>query len=243
MANFLDSIRPVTRHLLIINVLCLIATYALPKVGIDMNELFALHYWKASDFHIYQFVTYMFLHSGITHLFFNMFGLYMFGQVLEVYLKPHRFLFFYFFTGIGAAFIQELSWMYDLREFEAQVANAFATFSPEQGVHVPDGVIYSLDELSQWVAESYNNMLTVGASGAIFGILAAYAMLYPNQLMYVMFIPVPVKAKYVMIGYAIIELTSGVANFSGDNVAHFAHLGGALFGALLILLWRKQHRI
>ena len=241
MTNSYINLAPVTKHLLIINVLCFAATYLLPKIGVDMYSLFALHYWKASDFHLYQVVTYMFLHGGLQHIFFNMFAVYMFGQTIEYALGAKKYLILYFAAGIGAALLQELTWIWEVREFAAETARVYSEFSTAGGVMLPDGtLLQSIDEYASWVGEQYSQLLTVGASGAVFGLLVAYAMLYPDSLMYVMFVPVPVKAKYVMVGYAAIELFAGVANFSWDNIAHFAHLGGAIVGFLLIWFWRKK---
>ncbi len=242
--NFLDNIPQVTRHLLIINVLCWIATFALPKIGIDMYELFALHFWKATDFHAYQFVSYMFMHSpNISHIFFNMFALYMFGGTLERVMGPKIFLLFYMLTGVGAGLIQELAWMYDLNPAIAEYESILSAF-PEGGVNVGNQVVYSVDAFTNWFHADFSNRFqTVGASGSVFGLLVAFSMLFPDVPMYFMFIPVPIKAKYMMIGYALMELFLGVHNFSWDNVAHFAHLGGALVGFLLILYLKKSNTL
>ena len=228
-----------TKHLLIINVLCFFASFALPHVGVNFDDLFGLHYWEGSSFHAYQLVTYMFLHSGLTHIFFNMFALFMFGQVIENSLGAKFFTVFYFSCGIGAGVIQEFAWTYDLRPLVAEVTN-FANTDLSAGLNVHTGMVYSAGELYAWLGQYYNQLLTVGASGAVFGLLVAFAMLFPNQPMYFMFIPVPIKAKYMMLGYALLELFLGVKDFSGDNVAHFAHLGGAIVGAVLIFLWKKN---
>lgn len=235
----------VTTHLLLINIVCFLACFALERCnsGINLEYLGGLHYWKGSDFHIYQFLTYMFLHGGFGHIFFNMFALFSFGSVIERYWGAKFFLFFYLVTGIGAAVFQELAWMYDLRPFEAEVSQII-NGGMEGGVNVGDRIVYGVDELYQWAhTEFYNRPITIGASGAVFGLLAAFAMLFPNQPMYLMFIPVPIKAKYMMLAYGFIELFLGVQSFSGDNVAHFAHLGGAVVGVVIVLLWlRKKGR-
>lgn len=243
--NFLNGLPEVTKNLLIVNCLVFFATFALDisNSGIDLNEWLGLHYWKGSDFHFYQFFTYMFMHSDFSHLFFNMFSLFMLGHLVEMSLGSKFFLLFYLITGVGAGFCQELAWTWDLRGFEAtflQILNADSSLS--EGLMVaPGNVVYSVDALNEWrTQEFYNRFITVGASGSVFGLLAAIAMLYPNLPMYLMFIPIPIKAKYMMIGYGLMELFLGVKDFQGDNVAHFAHLGGALFGVLLILLWRNS---
>ncbi len=241
-SGFLSSLPPATKHLLIINVLVWLATFALLKSnsGIDLFQVLGLHYFKGTDFHVYQLFTYMFMHSlSFSHIFFNMFALWMFGTVLERNFGTKFFLFFYIVAGLGAGVLQELTWMYDLRPFAEEIARWMNTDLSE-GLNVHDKIVYSVDELTKWVHESYyNRFTTVGASGSVFGLLAGFAMLFPNQPMYIMFIPIPIKAKYVMIGYAAIELFCGVQNFSWDNVAHFAHLGGAIVGVILCVMWKR----
>jgi membrane associated rhomboid family serine protease len=208
---------PVVLNLLVINFLFWLAMAVLPGVtGTDLNAILGLHYWQSHDFHLYQLVTYMFQHASFDHIFFNMFGLFMFGPVLEQVWGSKRFLFFYLFTGIGAALIQEVVWSVEIY--------------PLIGYPALD-MVFPFDR----------EPLTIGASGAIFGILLAFAMTFPNARMMLLFLPIPVKAIYFVPFYALIELALGVAKLSNDPVAHFAHLGGALFGLLLILYWRKQY--
>ncbi|MBO7635495.1 MAG: rhomboid family intramembrane serine protease [Paludibacteraceae bacterium] len=234
--NFLNNIPPVTRHLLIINVLCWIACIALKKEGVDLLATFSLHYWDCSAFNPVQLFTYMFLHApypNITHILFNMFALYMFGRVLEMYWGPKFFLFFYIMTGLGAGVIQELTWMYDLQPFLSQFENISLPIYTED-----QQMLYTESDVSAYLDDELSCLQTVGASGAIFGILTAFAMKFPNQPVYIYFIPVPIKAKYVMIGTAVLELFLGVSSIS-DGIAHFAHLGGALVGLILVLWWNK----
>ncbi len=209
--SFASSIPPITRHLIIINVIVYLASIALPRIGIDLIDLAGLHYFTADAFRIFQPITYMFLHStsGFGHLFFNMFALFMFGGLLEQTWGPRRFLFYYLFTGVGAGIVQQVVW--------------------------------TLTTIPQLPPVYHDLLLTIGASGAIFGILLAFGMLFPNIPLFIMFIPIPVKAKYVVIGYGVIELLAGIANRAGDSVAHFAHLGGMLFGFILILWWKKKY--
>ncbi|MBO5827870.1 MAG: rhomboid family intramembrane serine protease [Paludibacteraceae bacterium] len=239
----MGNITPIVKNLIIINVLCWLATIVLPKVDVDLINLFGLHYWKASDFNLFQMVSYMFLHSvnSISHLFFNMFALFMFGQSLEHVLGQKRFLIYYMVTGIGAGLIQELTWTLELQSVTEEISAIAASGIPG-GVRVSDmEVIYSIDELFKWQNEVlFNRYITVGASGAVYGLLLAFGMIFPNQPMYILFIPFPIKAKYIVIGYGILELLMGFGNFSFDNVAHFAHLGGMIFGFLLLLYWRKK---
>lgn len=232
--SFLDSIPAVTRNLLIINVLVWIAQSVLPRIGIDLESLLALHYWEASGFNPAQLITYMFIHGDFSHIFFNMFSLWMFGRILESVMGQKRFLFYYISCGLGAALVQELVWTFTWRgEMIPMLANL-------------NGV--SVDYMTQVVNETIaagkdlpflNSMLTIGASGGVFGILLAFGMLFPNMPLYLMFIPVPVKAKWMVIGYGLIELMFGVSGIM-SSVAHFAHLGGMLFGFVVLLYWKKK---
>jgi len=215
---------PVTQNLILINALCWLASLVLPRFGIDLIELGGLHFPGTNSFHWFQPLTYMFLHDtrSIGHLFFNMFAVFMFGRVLEATWGPRRFLVFYLVTGVGAALVQELTWLYTIRDYAVQ-----NNFSIMQQVALDPGV---------------SMLVTIGASGAVFGVLLAFGMLFPDAPLYVMFVPIPIKAKYFVVIYGLIELFMGVANFTNDNVAHFAHLGGMLFGLILILYWRKKDR-
>ena len=209
----------IVKHLLIINVLMFLAYVTLARFNIDLNDILGLHFFKASDFRIYQLVTYMFMHGNFGHLFFNMFALWMFGNTLENIWGSKRFLLFYMVCGIGAGLCQEL----------VQYIQYATSLAQYETVNM-SGRIISMD--------SYLNMMTtVGASGAIYGLLLAFGMMFPDSRIYLYFL-FPIKAKWFVIGYAVLELILG---FQGvDNVAHFAHLGGMLFGLLLILYWRKH---
>ncbi len=235
-SSFLENIPPVVKNLLIINVLFYLASITLPKMlGIDISYWLGLHYWQASDFYPFQLISYMFMHGSFTHLFFNMFGLYMFGAVLEYTWNSKRFLIYYMVTGIGAGIIQEITWTIDFYPLYREIAN-FPVSELRQGVNIGGPIIYSTNDLFVL----FNRFLTVGASGSIFGLLLAFGMMFPNQPLYLMFIPIPIKAKYFVIGYAVIELFLGVGNFQFDNIAHFAHLGGMLFGYFLIRKWKRD---
>lgn len=227
-SGFLNSIPPVTKNLIIINVLFWVASLALPRIGVDLIDLLGLHFPGATDFKPYQIISYMFMHDtrSFTHVFFNMFAVYMFGRVLENVWGPKRFLIFYMVTGIGAGLIQELVWFIDLHD---------VLTSQYEMVNLNGTQLISKSEY-------LNFFVTIGASGAVFGILLAFGMLFPNVPLYLMFIPIPIKAKYFVIGYGLIELFMGVSNFNGDSVAHFAHLGGMLFGFIMIKYWQKKDR-
>ena len=219
--GFFSSIPPVTKNLIIINLLFWLAEIVLPRVGIDLVKYLGLHYFAASDFNAVQLVTYMFMHDlgSFGHVFFNMFSVFMFGRTLEMVWGSKRFLIYYLTTGIGAGLVQEVTWFFSLKDaIDATIVQA--------GWETTRALLH--------------NVITIGASGAVFGILLAFGMLFPNAELFIMFIPIPVKAKYFVIFYGIVELFLGVGNFSGDNIAHFAHLGGMLFGFFLIKYWKKK---
>ena len=223
--SFLSSIPVVTKNLIIINLLVWLASVVLKKYHVDLVAVLGLHLPVAPDFYFFQFISYMFMHdtSSIGHVFFNMFAVFMFGRTLETVWGPKRFLIFYLVTGIGAGIVQELVWVYSLWDL----------LSSDIGmVNIGSAVITK--------AEYLNYFVTIGASGAVFGILLAFGMLFPNVPIYIMFIPIPIKAKYFVIGYGLIELFAGIFPGAGDNVAHFAHLGGMLFGYILIRYWKKK---
>ncbi|MBR5803474.1 MAG: rhomboid family intramembrane serine protease [Bacteroidaceae bacterium] len=218
----MNNMPTVTKNLLIINVLVFVASYVLRGYGVDLNNMFGLHFFMASDFKIYQFFTYLFLHGGFEHLFFNMFAVWMFGRILENVWGPRRYLFYYIVCGVGAGLCQEL----------IQFLDYVIELAPYSRVDMGGGFIISMEEY-------LNYMNTVGASGAVYGILLAFGMLFPNEQMFIFPLPMPIKAKYFVIGYAAIELVLGISG-RGDNIAHFAHLGGMLFGFLLIMYWKKK---
>ena len=213
----------VTKNLLAINALLFLATWVADTKGVDLNSILGLHLFLAEDFMPLQIVTYMFMHGGFTHLLFNMFTMFMFGRVLEQVWGAKRFLVFYMATGIGAGLVQEV----------VQYVYFQTSLSMYEGVSLAPGLVIPM-------AEYLNLWTTVGASGAIYGILMAFAMTFPNERMFVIPIPFPIKAKYFVLIFGAIELLSGLSPRMGDNVAHFAHLGGMVFGLLLILYWRKK---
>ncbi|MBQ3580934.1 MAG: rhomboid family intramembrane serine protease [Bacteroidales bacterium] len=188
------------KHLLIINVLMFAATYVLERLGyLQITNMLCLWPLGSGLFRIWQPLSYMFMHAGLDHIFFNMFALWMFGYVLENYWGTKRFVAYYLVCGIGAAI-----------------------------THMAMSLLFKMPLVP-----------TVGASGAVYGILLAFGMMFPNERIYLYFL-MPIKAKWFVIGYAAIELFEGF--FRADNVAHFAHLGGMLFGLILILLWRRRNR-
>ena len=208
MTNFsANNIPPVTRNILIINLIVWAACNLLR--GIPLVYFLGLHYFQDPGFNLYQLFTSMFTHQAFTHLFFNMFALFMFGGLVEQVMGSKRYLTYYLLTGIGAGIIHLLVFFIRIQWFD------YVGMVP----------------------------IAIGASGAVFGLLLAFGMLFPNMPMYFMFIPIPIKAKYLVIGYGAIEFFFGIANFSGDKIAHFAHLGGMLVGLILMLYWKKKKTI
>jgi membrane associated rhomboid family serine protease len=192
------------------------------RYGVSLDDTLGLHFFLASGFNPIQLVTYMFVHANLEHIFFNMFALWMFGRTLETVWGPKRFLLYYLVCGVGAGVAQEA----------VQYIQYITTLQAYDAVNTGVSIIP--------MAEYLNYLTTVGASGAIYGILLAFGMLFPNSEMFVFPLPMPIKAKWFVVGYAVIELLLGLAA-SGDGVAHFAHLGGMLFGWLLIVHWRKRN--
>lgn len=220
---------PVTTNLIIINVLMLVADYVLGLKGIDLGRALGLHYFDSDSYHPYQMITYMFMHSGFSHLFCNMFSLYMFGRLLEMVWGAQRFIIYYLVCGVGAAIVQQLAWRFGIIDTwitQIQLQDAGFTYG----------------QLVQEGERLLRQLVTVGASGSVFGILLAFGMMFPNAQLFLLFPPIPLKAKWLVIGYGLFELFAGVAGTTGDNVAHFAHLGGMIFGFLLIMLWRNERR-
>ena len=218
----MNNMPTMTKNLLIVNVLAYLATQVLQMRGIDLTSMFGLHFFLASDFHIYQFLTYMFLHGGFTHILFNMFALWMFGSVIERVWGPKKFLFYYICCGVGAGLTQEVV------QYADYSIQGFAAYQ-----YVDAGGV-------QMTTDSYINLwTTIGASGAVYGILLAFGMIFPNERIFIFPLPIPIKAKWFVLGYAAIELVSAVSS-SGDGVAHMAHLGGMLFGFLMIRYWNSH---
>ena len=216
----------VTRNLLIINVLVYLLASVVQLGGKSLTDWGALHFFMASEFHLYQFITYQFLHGGFTHLFFNMFALWMFGCVIENVWGPKKFIFYYIFCGVGAGLCQELV------QYISFAADGLTSMDPNQMLNVNGQHLMTVDQVM-------NLSSTIGASGAVYGILLAFGMTFPNERIFIFPLPIPIKAKWFVAIYAIIEFVSAMSSV-GDGVAHMAHIGGMLFGFLLILYWRKH---
>jgi len=212
----------VTKNLLIINVLAFIATWVVKGVGIDLQSMCGLHFFLANDFHVYQLVTYMFLHANFAHILFNMFALWMFGCVIESVWGPKKFLFYYISCGIGAGLMQEL----------AQFVSFYVTISGQD----PSVGLSDVFQVGQALSMQLNSWTTIGASGAVYAILLAFGMIFPNERIFIFPLPIAIKAKWFVTFYVCIELFSALGS-PGDGVAHMAHLGGMLFGFFMIRYW------
>lgn len=273
MANFgLGRFPPlpvVVKNIIIINVIVVAIQTVLGMRGIDLGDYMALHYFTSSHFGWWQFFTYMFMHGSpgdfggtLSHIFFNMFGLYMFGTVLENRWGPKRFLTFYLICGLGAGLCHLGVMGIEIASFnntfvhyqQHPTLNEFSEILRHNGLSANDLLIKewsqnpncsecvtaSIQGLHHFATTDLVNNGVVGASGALFGVLFAFGYLFPNVELYIMLIPIPVKAKWAVAGYAAIELFSGLGRFKGDNVAHFAHLGGMLFGFIVLSIWKRS---
>lgn len=265
---------PVVKNLLIINGLFFLATITLQSAfNVDLADYLGLHYFESQKFNPYQFITYMFMHGGVSHIFFNMFALWMFGYALENVWGSKRFLVYYLITGIGAALVHYIIFYFEFNpvvealdeiiqnpgysNFASLNAAIEGRLSPYAGEIFLKFQEFKLNltrlsnnpanvgaiEAAKGFVIDYKDYIlnrpnVVGASGAVFGILLAFGMLFPNTLLYIYFM-IPVKAKWVVIAYGALELYMGFTQ-SDSNVAHFAHLGGMIFGFFLIKLWKQK---
>lgn len=216
------KVPPITKNLIIINILVFVATGLVGRNGTDLTDVFGLHFFLSDSFMPHQLLTYMFMHASFEHIFFNMLAFWMFGRILEQVWGPRRYVIFYMVCGVGAGLCQELVQYIDYMR---------------QGLADYDMVKVGNDVISK--GQFLNFWTTVGASGAVYGILLGFGMTFPNERVMLLIPPIPLKAKYLIMGYVGIELVLAL-NMSNSNVAHFAHLGGMLFGFLLILYWRHK---
>jgi membrane associated rhomboid family serine protease len=261
------SLPPVVKNIIIINVIVFAATqlsqYAL-NTDFMVRHL-ALFPIRSPLFEPHQIITHMFMHANVMHIFFNMFAVFMFGRILEQLWGSKRLLVFYTITGLGAAFVHltvnyfQLNHLMDLAN-QFNNSPSYTLFNQIVNKYYPGGAsnqvtsfmqqwFYKPDDLSfvpqakqvvEHVVSSNLMIPTLGASGAVFGLLIAFAMMFPDVELMLIFLPIPIKAKYFVPFYALAELFFGVAGFKGDNIAHFAHLGGALFGFILVKLWKRN---
>jgi membrane associated rhomboid family serine protease len=275
--NSFGNLPVVTKNIIIINVILYAATILLKQSkNIDLTDYLGLHYYLAPDFKPHQFITYIFMHDShnFSHILFNMFGVYIFGQVLENVWGAKRYLIFYVLTGLGAALAQYIIMYLSINpfinsielvqnnlsisslenlikssEFQDNITYNFGPiynkFVNEYNASVSENPSTALSLASQFLIDYKNQYLNpqviVGASGSLFGLLGAFGLLFPNTLLYLYFF-IPIKAKWLVIGYGAFELFSGLSNKPGDNVAHFAHLGGLAVGLILVLIWRRDKK-
>ncbi len=263
----LSAVPAVVKNLIIINILFFLGDQFLGKaLDIDFVRLFGLHFFESKFFAPWQFVTHMFMHGSFTHLFFNMFALFMFGRILENMWGAKKFLFYYFSCGLGAALIHTLVIWIDYSSMESAYVAFQNTPTPELlsrfvADNIPHAQQWVYEFLDQWadnpdsqqsistgiqifekaINESIN-VPTVGASGAVFGLLLGFGMLFPNTEIMLLFPPIPIKAKYFVMIYGAAEFYFAMLNSAGDNVAHVAHLGGMIFGFIIIKVWQKSRK-
>lgn len=239
--GFWASIPPVTKNLIIINVIIWIVEAVFSSFSDTIIRVLGLHLIGASHFNPIQIITYLFVHSPSTpfHVFFNMFTLWMFGSTLEHLWGSRRFFIFYFVCGIGAGIVQEIVWELSWsHEYISGIARLNGLRYDHMKAVVDAAIVNQDPDFLSAISQFKNQMVTIGASGAVFGLLLGFAFTFPNRPLYLFFIPVPIKAKYMMIGYGVIEFFLGVAG--NDMIAHFAHLGGMVFGLIILLYWKKK---
>lgn len=229
------------KNLIIINAIMLLATEALKRWGVDLTALFGLFYPQSEMFRPWQILTHFFMHGGIFHLFFNMFGLFMFGRMLEIRWGAKRFLFFYMITAFSAALLHFLVVHFQVQSIMHQldpvlVKKVIQDGPLYQNIRYP----YTIDKMN--ALHGLINSPVVGASGAIFGILGACFVLFPNTILYLIFPPIPIRLKVAVTIYGLYELYRGLENAPGDNIAHFAHLGGLVAGIIIVKYWNKTRR-
>ncbi len=267
MVNFrpgnFQSVPVVVKNLIIINALVFLLQNVLASRGFPVDDIFALHSWQSNQFRWWQMFTHMFMHGSMAHIFFNMFALWMFGRILENIWGPQRFLIFYTVCGLGAALchLGVLSYEYtkfynDFMAYQAHPSyKAFMEFISRHNIGVdqrslaywvsdPDSIEQIKGSVT-FIYKYYNEMVsqaTVGASGAVFGLLFGFGYLFPNTELMLLFPPIPIKAKWFVAIYALFELFAGIENSAGDNIAHFAHLGGLLFAFIMLRIWNNRFR-
>lgn len=235
--SIFSNIPPVVKNLLIINILIYLVMSIMPAADRWFDANLALYYFSSPAFKPYQLFTYMFLHGGFMHLFFNMFALFMFGRTIEMTMGSARFLFYYISCGICAALVQMGVFAIYIHNLESLLPAEAVKVVVEEGWGVlQTGYNYSDPDMGR--LNAFINTPMVGASGAIYGVLLAFGFLFPNLPIYLYF-AIPVKAKWLIIGYFVLELVYGISG-SADGVAHFAHLGGMIFGFVMLLYWKRK---
>lgn len=232
---------PVTKNLILINIIIWLVEFCVPSLGQTLINLLGLHYVGGDKFNPAQLITYLFIHDRFTpmHVFFNMFSLWMFGRLMEQVWGSRRFFIYYFVCGIGAAIVQEVVWSLSwYHEYVSGIAPLNGLSYDSMDLMVSNAIASGDQHILEAISLFKSQIVTVGASGAVFGLLLGFAFMFPNMPLYLFFIPVPIKAKWMVLGYGVIEFFLGVAG--RDTIAHFAHLGGLLFGLILLLYWKKK---
>lgn len=225
------SIPETIKQLIIINVIFYFGSQFIGNLGYD---ILALHYYENEKFLISQFITHMFMHGSPSHILFNMFGLWMFGTPLEQMWGRQKFLFFYISCGLGAALLQMLV-------YYSQIQNLYQVIELNNlSLSDPQLILNFMSERDYSNAITAFNSVMVGASGAIYGVLVAFAFSFPNSKLMLLFLPFPIKAKFFVPLLILIDLFFGISSFSVGPIAHFAHVGGAIIGLIMVLYWRKN---
>lgn len=235
------SMPPVTKNLILINILIWLVEFCLPGFGRSLIGRLGLHYIGGENFNPAQILTYLFIHDQTSpmHVFFNMFSLWMFGRLMEQVWGSRRFFIYYFVCGIGAAFVQEVVWALTWRhEFISTFASINGLTYDTMAAYFDQSMAAGDTDFLNAISLFKSQFVTIGASGAVFGLLMGFAFMFPNMPLYLFFIPIPIKAKWMVLGYGVIEFFLGVAG--SGTIAHFAHLGGLLFGLILLLYWKKK---
>ena len=237
----MGRVSEIVKHLIIINVIFFIASIVFGEL---MYDLFAMHYPNNSDFIFWQPVTHMFMHGDITHILFNMFGLWMFGTPLEQMWGKQKFIFFYLSAGFGAVLIQTIVYHYDVMSVTQILIDNGLTNSDVDAFYktgrLNTSIIQSVGEDRLYSGIQSFKAVMVGASGALYGILVAFAMLFPNVQLMLLFPPIPIKAKFFVPLLILFDLFFGFTSYSVGPIAHFAHIGGAVTGFLMMYYWKKN---
>jgi membrane associated rhomboid family serine protease len=235
----LERLPVVTKNILIINVLMFLASQVLPE---SFSTNMTGYFFQSENFRPWQIITHMFMHGNLMHIFFNMFGVYMFGATLEHYWGSKRFLNYYLLCGLGAFGLHQFITYIEVQQLSASLSEDLL----RQVYLIGNEALMEGKNFTNPTAANLNialNIGMVGASGCLFGLLLAYGMMFPNAELFLMFIPVPIKAKWFVLGYGAVELVMALRNAPGDNVAHYAHLGGMIFGYIILKYWQKKGKL
>jgi len=239
LQNIFRNMPPVVKNLLLINVVLMVANFVFSSQQLNLNSILGAYYWGSENFEPYQIITHMFMHDnrGLMHILFNMFALVMFGSQIERVWGPKRFLSYYLICGLGSYILHNVVTMVEIQPYLEMLSN------DQLAIYTKTGEVYTnWPEATLKILYGTENTPLVGASGAIFGLLAAFAWLFPNTELMLLFPPIPIKAKWFVLMYGGLEIYLGYQAFGsqGDSIAHFAHIGGALIGLIMLLIWQKN---